>query len=157
MRITSRERFKDYFKFTKTIYGRTVKGTSDILDLRENRVFKTNGKFGVNWMGWMILKSSGFGYWSISSMKLHPIYSIEEDGDKYNLNVVKDTLNERNAKDYPNLSIKELFDIISPEFNGMVYIEDELDSDQSFLNSLRYKLDPEFDLNSVKSKKIFIY
>ena len=55
------------------------------------------------------------------------------------------------------LSIKELFDIISPEFNGMVYIGDELDSDQSFLNSLRYKLNPKFDLNSVKSKKMFIY
>ena len=39
----------------------------------------------------------------------------------------------------------------------MVYIGDELDSDQSFLNSLRYKLDPKFDLNSVKSKKMFIY
>lgn len=157
MRTTSRERFKDYFKSTKTIYGRTVRGTSDILDLRENRGFKTNGKFGVNWMGWMVLKSSGFGYWSISSMKPHPIYSIKEDGDKYDLNVIKDTLNKRSTKDYPNLSIKELFDIISPEFNGMVYIGDELDSDQSFLNSLRYKLDPEFDLNSVKSKKIFIY
>lgn len=157
MRITVRKKFWEYFKSTKTIYGRTIKGSSDIIDLKGNRVFKTSGKFGVNWMGWMVLKSSGFGYWSISSMKLHPIYSIEEDGDKYNLNVVKDTLNERNAKDYPNLSIKELFDIISPEFNGMVYIEDELDSDQSFLNSLRYKLDPEFDLNSVKSKKIFIY
>lgn len=157
MRITARKKFWEYFKSTKTIYGRTIKGSSDIIDLKGNRVFKTSGKFGVNWMGWMILKSSGFGYWSISSMKLHPIYSIEEDGDKYNLNVVKDTLNERSAKDYPNLSIKELFDIISPEFNGMVYIGDELDSDQSFLNSLRYKLDPKFDLNSVKSKKMFIY
>lgn len=157
MRITARKKFWEYFKSTKTIYGRTIKGSSDIIDLKGNRVFKTSGKFGVNWMGWMILKSSGFGYWSISSMKLHPIYSIEEDGDKYNLNVVKDTLNERSAKDYPNLSIKELFDIISPEFNGMVYIGDELDSDQSFLNSLRYKLNPKFDLNSVKSKKMFIY
>ena len=83
-------------------------------------------------------------------MKPHPIYSIKEDGDKYDLNVIKDTLNKRSTKDYPNLSIKELFDIISPEFNGMVYIGDELDSDQSFLNSLRYKLDSEFDLNSVK-------
>ena len=108
-------------------------------------------------MGWMVLKSSGFGYWSISSVKLHPIYYIEGNGDKYNLNVIKDTLNKRSTKDYPNLSIKELFDIISPEFNGMVYIGDELDSDQSFLNSLRYKLDPKFDLNSVKSKKMFIY
>ena len=157
MRITARKKFWEYFKSTKTIYGRTIKGSSDIIDLKGNRVFKTSGKFGVNWMGWMILKSSGFGYWSISSMKPHPIYSIEEDGDKYNLNVVKDTLNERSAKDYPNLSIKELFDIISPEFNGMVYIGDELDSDQSFLNSLRYKLNPKFDLNSVKSKKMFIY
>lgn len=157
MRITARKKFWEYFKSTKTIYGRTIKGSSDIIDLKGNRVFKTSGKFGVNWMGWMVLKSSGFGYWSISSMKLHPIYSIEEDGDKYNLNVVKDTLNKRSAKDYPNLSIKELFDIVSPEFNGMVYIGDELDSDQSFLNSLRYKLDPKFDLNSVKSKKMFIY
>lgn len=157
MRITVRKKFWEYFKSTKTIYGRTIKGSSDIIDLKGNRVFKTSGKFGVNWMGWMILKSSGFGYWSISSMKLHPIYSIEEDGDKYNLNVVKDTLNERSAKDYSNLSIKELFDIISPEFNGMIYIGDKLDRNQSFLNSLRYKLDPEFDLNSVKSKKIFIY
>lgn len=157
MRITARKKFWEYFKSTKTIYGRTIKGSSDIIDLKGNRVFKTSGKFGVNWMGWMILKSSGFGYWSISSMKLHPIYSIEEDGDKYNLNVIKDTLNKRSTKDYPNLSIKELFDIISPEFNGMVYIGDELDSDQSFLNSLRYKLDPKFDLNSVKSKKMFIY
>lgn len=157
MRITARKKFWEYFKSTKTIYGRTIKGSSDIIDLKGNRVFKTSGKFGVNWMGWMILKSSGFGYWSISSMKLHPIYSIEEDGDKYNLNVVKDTLNERSAKDYPNLSIKELFDIVSPEFNGMIYIGDKLDRNQSFLNSLRYKLDPKFDLNSVKSKKMFIY
>lgn len=157
MRITVRKKFWEYFKSTKTIYGRTIKGSSDIIDLKGNRVFKTNGKFGVNWMGWMILKSSGFGYWSISSMKLHPIYSIEEDGDKYNLNVVKDTLNERSAKDYSNLSIKELFDIISPEFNGMIYIGDKLDRNQSFLNSLRYKLNPKFDLNSVKSKKMFIY
>lgn len=157
MRITARKKFWEYFKSTKTIYGRTIKGSSDIIDLKGNRVFKTSGKFGVNWMGWMVLKSSGFGYWSISSMKLHPIYSIEEDGDKYNLNVVKDTLNERSAKDYPNLSIKELFDIVSPEFNGMIYIGDKLDRNQSFLNSLRYKLDPKFDLNSVKSKKMFIY
>lgn len=157
MRITARKKFWEYFKSTKTIYGRTIKGSSDIIDLKGNRVFKTSGKFGVNWMGWMILKSSGFGYWSISSMKLHPIYSIEEDGDKYNLNVVKDTLNERSAKDYPNLSIKELFDIVSPEFNGMIYIGDKLDRNQSFLNSLRYKLNPKFDLNSVKSKKMFIY
>lgn len=157
MRITARKKFWEYFKSTKTIYGRTIKGSSDIIDLKGNRVFKTSGKFGVNWMGWMVLKSSGFGYWSISSMKLHPIYSIEEDGDKYNLNVVKDTLNERSAKDYPNLSIKELFDIVSPEFNGMIYIGDKLDRNQSFLNSLRYKLNPKFDLNSVKSKKMFIY
>lgn len=157
MRITARKKFWEYFKSTKTIYGRTIKGSSDIIDLKGNRVFKTSGKFGVNWMGWMVLKSSGFGYWSISSVKLHPIYYIEENGDKYNLNVIKDTLNKRSTKDYPNLSIKELFDIISPEFNGMVYIGDELDSDQSFLNSLRYKLDPKFDLNSVKSKKMFIY
>lgn len=157
MRITARKKFWEYFKSTKTIYGRTIKGGSDIIDLKGNRVFKTSGKFGVNWMGWMVLKSSGFGYWSISSMKPHPIYSIKEDGDKYDLNVIKDTLNKRSTKDYPNLSIKELFDIISPEFNGMVYIGDELDSDQSFLNSLRYKLDPKFDLNSVKSKKMFIY
>lgn len=157
MRITARKKFWEYFKSTKTIYGRTIKGSSDIIDLKGNRVFKTSGKFGVNWMGWMVLKSSGFGYWSISSVKLHPIYYIEENGDKYNLNVIKDTLNKRSTKDYPNLSIKELFDIISPEFNGMVYIGDELDRDQSFLNSLRYKLDPKFDLNSVKSKKMFIY
>lgn len=157
MRITVRKKFWEYFKSTKTIYGRTIKGSSDIIDLKGNRVFKTSGKFGVNWMGWMVLKSSGFGYWSISSVKLHPIYYIEENGDKYNLNVIKDTLNKRSTKDYPNLSIKELFDIISPGFNGMVYIGDELDSDQSFLNSLRYKLDPKFDLNSVKSKKMFIY
>lgn len=157
MRITARKKFWEYFKSTKTIYGRTIKGSSDIIDLKGNRVFKTSGKFGVNWMGWMVLKSSGFGYWSISSMKPYPIYSIKEDGDKYDLNVIKDTLNKRSTKDYPNLSIKELFDIISPEFNGMVYIGDELDSDQSFLNSLRYKLDPKFDLNSVKSKKMFIY
>lgn len=157
MRITARKKFWEYFKSTKTIYGRTIKGSSDIIDLKGNRVFKTSGKFGVNWMGWMVLKSSGFGYWSISSMKPHPIYSIKEDGDKYDLNVIKDTLNKRSTKDYPNLSIKELFDIISPKFNGMVYIGDELDSDQSFLNSLRYKLDPKFDLNSVKSKKMFIY
>lgn len=157
MRITVRKKFWEYFKSTKTIYGRTIKGSSDIIDLKGNRVFKTSGKFGVNWMGWMVLKSSGFGYWSISSVKLHPIYSIKEGGDKYDLNVIKDTLNKRSTKDYPNLSIKELFDIISPEFNGMVYIGDELDSDQSFLNSLRYKLDPKFDLNSVKSKKMFIY
>lgn len=157
MRITARKKFWEYFKSTKTIYGRTIKGSSDIIDLKGNRVFKTSGKFGVNWMGWMVLKSSGFGYWSISSMKPHPIYSIKEDGDKYDLNVIKDTLNKRSTKDYPNLSIKELFDIISPEFNGMVYIGDKLDSDQSFLNSLRYKLDPKFDLNSVKSKKMFIY
>lgn len=157
MRITARKKFWEYFKSTKTIYGRTIKGSSDIIDLKGNRVFKTSGKFGVNWMGWMVLKSSGFGYWSISSMKPHPIYSIKEDGDKYDLNVIKDTLNKRSTKDYSNLSIKELFDIISPEFNGMVYIGDELDSDQSFLNSLRYKLDPKFDLNSVKSKKMFIY
>lgn len=157
MRITARKKFWEYFKSTKTIYGRTIKGSSDIIDLKGNRVFKTSGKFGVNWMGWMVLKSSGFGYWSISSVKLHPIYYIKEDGDKYDLNVIKDTLNKRSTKDYPNLSIKELFDIISPEFNGMVYIGDELDSDQSFLNSLRYKLDPKFDLNSVKSKKMFIY
>ena len=71
--------------------------------------------------------------------------------------MVKDTLNERSAKDYSNLSIKELFDIISPEFNGMIYIGDKLDRNQSFLNSLRYKLNPKFDLNSVKSKKMFIY
>lgn len=157
MKITARKKFWEYFKSTKTIYGRTIKGSSDIIDLKGNRVFKTSGKFGVNWMGWMVLKSSGFGYWSISSVKLHPIYYIERNGDKYNLNVIKDTLNKRSTKDYPNLSIKELFDIISPEFNGMVYIGDELDSDQSFLNSLRYKLDPKFDLNSVKSKKMFIY
>lgn len=157
MRITARKKFWEYFKSTKTIYGRTIKGSSDIIDLKGNRVFKTSGKFGVNWMGWMVLKSSGFGYWSISSVKLHPIYYIEGNGDKYDLNVIKDTLNKRSTKDYPNLSIKELFDIISPEFNGMVYIGDELDSDQSFLNSLRYKLDPKFDLNSVKSKKMFIY
>ena len=31
----------------------------------------------------------------------------------------------------------------------MVYIGDELDSDQSFLNSLRYKLDPKIDLNTL--------
>lgn len=157
MRITARKKFWEYFKSTKTIYGRTIKGSSDIIDLKGNRVFKTSGKFGVNWMGWMVLKSSGFGYWSISSVKLHPIYYIEGNGDKYNLNVIKDTLNKRSTKDYPNLSIKELFDIISPEFNGMVYIGDKLDSDQSFLNSLRYKLNPKFDLNSVKSKKMFIY
>lgn len=157
MRITARKKFWEYFKSTKTIYGRTIKGSSDIIDLKGNRVFKTSGKFGVNWMGWMVLKSSGFGYWSISSVKLHPIYYIEGNGDKYNLNVIKDTLNKRSAKDYSDLDIKELFDIISPEFNGMVYIGDELDSDQSFLNSLRYKLDPKFDLNSVKSKKMFIY
>ena len=137
MRTTSRERFKDYFKSTKTIYGRTVRGTSDILDLRENRGFKTNGKFGVNWMGWMVLKSSGFGYWSISSMKPHPIYSIKEDGDKYNLNVIKDTLNKRSAKDYSDLDIKELFDIIPISFNGMVYINNELDQNQEYLNILR--------------------
>lgn len=157
MRITARKKFWEYFKSTKTIYGRTIKGSSDIIDLKGNRVFKTSGKFGVNWMGWMVLKSSGFGYWSISSVKLHPIYYIEGNGDKYNLNVIKDTLNKRSTKDYPNLSIKELFDIISPEFNGMVYIGDKLDSNQSFLNSLRYKLNPKFDLNSVKSKKMFIY
>lgn len=157
MRITARKKFWEYFKSTKTIYGRTIEGSSDIIDLKGNRVFKTSGKFGVNWMGWMVLKSSGFGYWSISSVKLHPIYYIEGNGDKYNLNVIKDTLNKRSAKDYSDLDIKELFDIISPEFNGMVYIGDELDSDQSFLNSLRYKLDPKFDLNSVKSKKMFIY
>ncbi len=157
MRITVRKKFWKYFKSTKTIYGRTIKGSSDIIDLKGNRVFKTSGKFGVNWMGWMVLKSSGFGYWSISSVKLHPIYYIEENGDKYNLNVIKDTLNERSAKDYSNLSIKELFDIISPEFNGMIYIGDKLDRNQSFLNSLRYKLNPKFDLNSVKSKKMFIY
>lgn len=157
MRITSRERFRDYFKSTKTVYGRTVKGTSDILDLRENKTFKTNGKFGVNWMGWMVLKSSGFGYWSISSMKLHPIYSIKRNGDKYDLNVIKDTLSKRSTKNYSNLSVEELFNIIPLEFNGMVYIGNELDCDQSFLNSLRYKLNPKFDLNSVKSKKIFVY
>lgn len=156
MRITSRERFKDYFKSTKTIYGRTVKGTSDILDLRENRVFKTNGKFGVNWMGWMILKSSGFGYWSISSMKPHPIYSIKEDGDKYDLNVIKDTLNKRSTKDYSDLDIKELFDIIPISFNGMVYINNELDQNQEYLNILRTRYNPEFDLNKVKESNIIV-
>lgn len=156
MRITSRERFKDYFKSTKTIYGRTVRGTSDILDLRENRGFKTNGKFGVNWMGWMILKSSGFGYWSISSMKPHPIYSIKEDGDKYNLNVIKDTLNKRSAKDYSDLDIKELFDIIPISFNGMVYINNELDQNQEYLNILRTRYNPEFDLNKVKESNIIV-
>lgn len=156
MRTTSRERFKDYFKSTKTIYGRTVRGTSDILDLRENRGFKTNGKFGVNWMGWMVLKSSGFGYWSISSMKPHPIYSVKEDGDKYNLNVIKDTLNKRSAKDYSDLDIKELFDIIPISFNGMVYINNELDQNQEYLNILRTRYNPEFDLNKVKESNIIV-
>lgn len=156
MRTTSRERFRDYFKSTKTIYGRTVRGISDILDLRENRVFKTNGKFGVNWMGWMILKSSGFGYWSISSVKLHPIYYIEENEDKYNLNVIKDTLNKRSSKNYSDLDIKELFDIIPISFNGMVYINNELDQNQEYLNILRTRYNPEFDLNKVKESNIIV-
>lgn len=156
MRITSRERFKDYFKSTKTIYGRTVRGTSDILDLRENRLFKTNGKFGVNWMGWMVLKSSRFGYWSISSVKLHPIYYIEENGDKYNLNVIKDTLNKRSSKNYSDLDIKELFDIIPISFNGMIYINNELDQNQEYLNILRTRYNPEFDLNKVKESNIIV-
>lgn len=156
MRTTSRERFRDYFKSTKTIYGRTVRGISDILDLRKNRVFKTNGKFGVNWMGWMILKSSGFGYWSISSVKLHPIYYIEENEDKYNLNVIKDTLNKRSSKNYSDLDIKELFDIIPISFNGMVYINNELDQNQEYLNILRTRYNPEFDLNKVKESNIIV-
>lgn len=156
MRITARKKFWEYFKSTKTIYGRTIKGSSDILDLRENRVFKTNGKFGVNWMGWMVLKSSGFGYWSISSVKLHSIYYIEENGDKYNLNVVKDTLNKRSSKSYSDLDIKELFNIIPISFNGMIYINNELDQNQEYLNILRTRYNPEFDLNKVKESNIIV-
>lgn len=156
MRITVRKKFWEYFKSTKTIYGKTIKGSSDILDLRGNRVFKTNGKFGVNWMGWMVLKSSGFDYWSISSVKLHPIYYIEENGDKYNLNVIKDTLNKRSSKNYSDLDIKELFDIIPISFNGMVYINNELDQNQEYLNILRTRYNPEFDLNKVKESNIIV-
>jgi hypothetical protein len=156
MRITARKKFWEYFKSTKTIYGRTIKGSSDIIDLKGNRVFKTSDKFGVNWMGWMVLKSSGFGYWSISSVKLHPIYYIEGNGDKYNLNVIKDTLNKRSAKDYSDLDIKELFDIIPISFNGMVYINNELDQNQEYLNILRTRYNPEFDLNKVKESNIIV-
>ena len=47
MRITARKKFWEYFKSTKTIYGRTIKGSSDIIDLKGNRVFKTRSGLGI--------------------------------------------------------------------------------------------------------------
>lgn len=78
------------------------------------------------------------------------------NGDKYNLNVIKDTLNKRSAKDYSDLDIKELFDIIPISFNGMVYINNELDQNQEYLNILRTRYNPEFDLNKVKESNIIV-
>ena len=70
--------------------------------------------------------------------------------------MIKDTLNTRSAKDYSDLDIKELFDIIPISFNGMVYINNELDQNQEYLNILRTRYNPEFDLNKVKESNIIV-
>ena len=38
MRITARKKFWEYFKSTKTIYGRTIKGSSDIIEYLKQAV-----------------------------------------------------------------------------------------------------------------------
>lgn len=156
-RITQREKYKTFFNTSKTLYGRTVKGEPYIYDLRCDRCFKVYGNFVMNRMGWFVIRPTGFNYWAITTFRLHPIYNVIEEGDKFSLTEERSINYTNIITEYSDLNITSLFKIIGVGFNGMLYKNGELDLSQDYLNTLRRKFDPDFNLSIAKLSTIENY